>query len=156
MVCVLTPFLGRPSTACLLATLFASVCLAQPPETAPREPAAPQPVSPKQQGIALAVDGQYDKALRIFQRLLHEDPENGEINYLAGAACVRLERLGEGIDYLEKAVKSKPGFPQAYGELAEACLKRKMKDRAHAVAAEGLRLFPKNEQLKKIRAKLGD
>ncbi len=157
MVCALGLFLGlRPSTACLLGTLFTSVCLAQPPATASREPAAPQSPSPKHQGVALAIDGQYDRALKIFQMLLHEDTENGELNYLAGAACVRLDRLGEGIDYLEKSVKSKPGFPQAYGELAEACLKRRMKDRARAVADEGLRLFPKNEQLKRIRAKIGD
>lgn len=144
----------RVVAALLLSTLFPSVSLAQPPATTP-SPAPVESPSPKQLGIALAVDGQYDKALGVFRTLLREDPDNAELNYLAGAACVRLERLGEGIDYLEKSVKSKPGFPQAYGELAEACLKRKMKDRAKAVAEEGLRLFPKNEQLKKTRAKIG-
>lgn len=142
-------------TVVLLGALLTSVAPAQ--SAAPSSPAPPaQSPSPKQQGIALAVDGQYDRALRIFQTLLHEDPANGELNYLAGAACVRMDRLGEGIDYLEKSVKSKPGFPQAYGELAEAFLKRKMKDKARTAVEEGLRLFPKNEQLRKIRSKVGD
>ena len=138
--------------------MFLSTSLAQPPAQQPAvpSPAPGQRLPAKQEGIALAVDGHYDKALKVFQGLLHDEPENAELNYLAGAACVRLDRLGEGIEYLEKSVKLKPGFPQAYGELAEACLKRKMKERARAAAEEGARLFPKNEQLKKIRAKIGE
>ena len=135
-----------------------SISLAQTPavplpSTPARAPA--QSPSPKQQGITLAVDGQYEKALRIFQTLLRDAPENAELNYLAGASCVRMEKLGEGIDYLEKSIKFRPSFPQAYGELAEAYLKRKLKDRARTTADEGLRLFPSNEQLKRIRAKIG-
>ncbi len=124
-----------PSAGRLVPVNFAR---ATPCATACRSlPAPGQRLPAKQEGIALAVDGHYDKALKVFQGLLHDEPENAELNYLAGAACVRLDRLGEGIEYLEKSVKLKPGFPQAYGELAEACLKRKMKERARAAQRKG-------------------
>jgi tetratricopeptide (TPR) repeat protein len=104
----------------------------------------------REQAIALAVDGQYEEALRIFQRLLHDSPENPLLNYYAGAACVRTNRVGEGMGYLERAVRYEAQFPQAYLELSEAYLKRKLKAEALKVASRGLEQFPENERLRSL------
>jgi tetratricopeptide (TPR) repeat protein len=104
----------------------------------------------QERAIALAVDGRYEEALKIFRELLYESPEDPLLNYYAGTACVRLDRIGEGMSYLERAVRYKARFPQAYLELGEAYLKKKLKREALKVASTGLERFPKNQPLQDL------
>jgi len=102
----------------------------------------------------MAIAGDYQRAYDIFRDLLHETPDDPLLNYYAGAACVRMNKQTEGTGYLEKAVRHEAPFPQAYQELAEAYLKKKLNTEARDVVEKGLGRFPKNLALQKLQAKI--
>jgi len=104
--------------------------------------------------VSIAIAGEYQRAYDIFRNLLHDAPDDPLLNYYTGAACVRMNKQAEGIDYLEKAVRHEAPFPQAYQELAEAYLKKKLNSQARDVVDKGLGRYPKNQGLQKLRAKI--
>ncbi len=110
--------------------------------------------SRRDEGVSLAIAGEYQRAYEIFRELLHDAPDDPLLNYYTGAACVRLNRQAEGMEYLEKAVRREAPFPQAYQELGEAYLKKKLNTQARDVVEKGLARFPKNHPLQKLRAKI--
>ncbi len=110
--------------------------------------------SSRDEAVSLAIAGDYEKAYQIFRALLREAPEDPLLNYYAGATCVRMNKLAEGIGYLEGAVRQKAPFPQAYEELAEAYLKKKLNSQARDLVEKGLSLFPKNRRLRDLQIKI--
>ncbi len=108
----------------------------------------------RNEAVSLAIAGDYQRAYNIFRELLHDAPDDPLLNYYTGAACVRMNKQAEGMEYLERAVKREAPFPQAYQELAEAYLKRKLNSEARDVLDKGLSRFPKNQGLQKLRAKI--
>ncbi len=102
----------------------------------------------------MAIAGEYQRAYNIFRELLHDAPDDPLLNYYTGAACVRMNKQAEGIGYLERAVGHEAPFPQAYQELGEAYLKRKLNTEARDVVEKGLSRFPKNLALQKLREKI--
>ena len=110
---------------------------------------------PKQaEAVSLAIAGDYQHAYDIFRDLLHESPDDPLLNYYAGAACVRLNKQAEGIDYLERAVRREAPFPQAYQELGEAYVKKKLNAQAQDIVEKGLAKYPKNQPLQKLKVKI--
>ncbi|RPJ58362.1 MAG: hypothetical protein EHM23_17780 [Acidobacteria bacterium] len=107
----------------------------------------------RDEAVSLAIAGEYQRAYNIFRELLHDAPDDPLLNYYTGAACVRMNREAEGAAYLEKAVRQAAPFPQAYQELAEAYLKKKLDSQARDVIEKGLKRFPKNQGLQKLRVK---
>lgn len=104
-------------------------------------------------GISLAVAAEYEEALKIFQKLLRDSPDDALLHYYAGVSCLRLNRLDTGITHLEKAVQRKAAFPQAYAWLAEAYLEKDRKEQALETVQSGLRRFPRNPQLLRLKEK---
>ncbi len=109
---------------------------------------------PRDEAVSLAIAGDYQRAYNIFRELLHDAPDDPLLNYYTGAACVRMNKQAEGIGYLERAVSHEAPFPQAYQELADAYLKRKLTTEARDVVEKGLGRFPKNLALQKLQAKI--
>jgi len=98
--------------------------------------------------------GDYQRAYEVFRGLLRDAPDDPLLNYYTGAACLRMNRQAEGMEYLERAVKHQAPFPQAYQELGEAYLKKKLNAEARDVVEKGLGRFPKNLALQTLRARI--
>jgi len=112
------------------------------------------PRSSRDEAVSLAIAGDYRQAYEIFRNLLREAPEDALLNYYTGAACVRMDRIAEGMEYLEKSVRHNARFPQAYQELGEAYLKKKIHSQASEIVEKGLALFPRNQALQKLQARI--
>jgi len=73
------------------------------------------------EGRALYNQGNYLDALEIFEALIKENPNDGQINQLAGECILKLNRdQSKAITYLEQTIKEKNFDKQALYLLAEA------------------------------------
>jgi tetratricopeptide (TPR) repeat protein len=84
----------------------------------------------KELARSLWLNQEYDLALPVLQRLVRSEPDVPEVNYLLGDALRQLQRAGEAVPFLEKAVKLSPDFFPAHGSLGRAYMRIGNPDRA--------------------------
>jgi tetratricopeptide (TPR) repeat protein len=70
--------------------------------------------------MALAAAGDYPAAYKLAREMLLRQPASPELNALAGDALLNLQRAGEAIPYLKKALASDPNNPVTHASLARA------------------------------------
>jgi tetratricopeptide (TPR) repeat protein len=106
----------------------------------------------KKGDLARRADAEFVEALRL-------DPASWEANYSRASALIwwpePLGKTPEAIQGFERALElqagsaSQPRYADTYAQLASLYTKLAMPDKAVALLAEGLRVFPGNEQLRK-------
>lgn len=98
--------------------------------------------------LSLALDGEYEAALRLFEQMIAEDPEDPRFHYFAGICRLFLGENALAIHELAEAVKLKAAFPESYYWLAKAYFEEDRDIEACRVIQEGLTAFPTNKKLK--------
>jgi tetratricopeptide (TPR) repeat protein len=86
----------------------------------PNDPGANQEMA-----SALIEAGQYDKAVARYQMLVARAPQDAELRYALGSALLKAKKFPEAEEQLLTAVKLKPAFGEAYGDLALAASENK-------------------------------
>jgi tetratricopeptide (TPR) repeat protein len=74
---------------------------------------------------AYAAAGKYDQALPLYQALLASSPNDPELHHSLGQALMRQKKFAEAQQEFLTAVKLKPDFGAAYGDLAFAASENK-------------------------------
>ncbi|HSR66337.1 MAG TPA: tetratricopeptide repeat protein [Acidobacteriota bacterium] len=108
-----------------------------------------------QKAIRLAIDGLYEEASRSLRRLLRQRPKDPLLLYYLGVCYHKMDRNGLALEYLRQAVDEEAPFPQAYLWLARSYLRHEEPGSARAALDQGLSLFPRNEDLLEMQARLG-
>ena len=70
------------------------------------------------QAITAAQAGKWTDAEKILHHLLQVDPDHAEASHMMGMALGSTGRVAEGIEYLKKATKQKPGEALYWNNLA--------------------------------------
>jgi len=66
------------------------------------------------------MEGRYDEAERIYQRLHEQNKDDEEVLYLMGVLCCDLGIFPQACRFLEQALSTAPGFPEATAQLLVA------------------------------------
>jgi tetratricopeptide (TPR) repeat protein len=74
---------------------------------------------------AYAAAGKYGQALPLYQSLLSADPKDPQLHYSIGHAYMKQRKFPEAQNEFLEAVKLKPDFGGAYGDLAFAASENK-------------------------------
>ena len=77
-------------------------------------PAPLQPEGNFDDGLKLFQDGDYDKALLEFQKIIDADPQNAESIYFLGLTYFKLENHDKAIPLFEKALELDAEFKESY------------------------------------------
>ena len=77
--------------------------------------------------------GDYDDALKIFQKAMQQDPSAPRVHYYAGEALIHLDRPNEAIPEFQAELKLTPDDPNVQYHLAFAMLQTSRKDEAVAL-----------------------
>lgn len=105
--------------------------------------------------VGLAVAAQYEEALELFELELMRNPDDPLLSYYVGMTEFKLERFSRAIARFEESIGDGADFPQVFHWLAEAYLRKEMRERASATLQKGLLRFPRNRDLLKIAAEVG-
>lgn len=97
--------------------------------------------------MSLALDGEYAAALKHFERLIAEDPEDSRFHYFAGLCRLFLGDREVAVEQLSEAVKLKAAFPEAFYWLAKAYFETDRDAEACQTIQKGLEVFPSNKKL---------
>lgn len=100
--------------------------------------------------LALAVDGEYDKAAEIFQQLLRSDPEQPTSLYYLGLCRYFQGDRQAGSELLAQAVEKGAPFPEAYVWLARLRRQEGDWEGARQSVAAGLARFPRHLKLRQL------
>ncbi len=130
---------GKPALACLVCfAVWAGAAAQQPPSGRKNGPSTPgktgkassaQTAAPESEAesrrilvraIQLHQAGEFDEAIREYQKYLAIDPGNFVARANLGAALAHQGRYAEAIEEYEKALKIQPGNPQVELNLALA------------------------------------
>lgn len=95
-----------------------------------------------EQAAAAYQAGDYERAEDLAHKALEETPGDAEALQLLGLAAGCLERPGEALAYLERAVQIGPGRAQCHYNLAVTCQQLGFKDLAVLSYRDCLRLQP--------------
>ena len=71
------------------------------------------------EAVWLATLGEYEPAIALFEASLKEEPDDPVCNYFAGVSHFFLGDMEQASLFLERAVKNRANFPQAYYWLAQ-------------------------------------
>lgn len=124
------------------------------PVTAEGGEAAGSPPDAEQEAIALAVDGEYERAGQILESLLRRSPGDPRRLYLAGM-CRYLDGDRETARiWWGRAVELEASFPEPYLWMARLLRGDGDVDGARAVAETGLSRFPRHAKLQGFVASL--
>ena len=77
--------------------------------------------------------GDYEDALRVFQKAIQQDPSAPRAHYYAGEALIRLDRPNEAIPLFQEELKITPADSNVQYHLAFAMLQTSHKDEAVAL-----------------------
>jgi tetratricopeptide (TPR) repeat protein len=98
-------------------------------------------------GVSLETYHDQVSALEAYKRSLSKEPNDAQINYLAGKICFELQRFQEADRYFRAAVSNKPGFFEATMYLANLCVQLDKHDEARALYVKAARLRPNDPDL---------
>jgi tetratricopeptide (TPR) repeat protein len=98
-------------------------------------------------GLSLAIQGEYEQALRLFSAELEKDSEDPVLHYYVGMAKFRLGRILPAIASFEDSVARKATFPQVYFWLAKAYYGKGETGKSRDILSKGLEKFPRNSDL---------
>src|SRR5216684_2707623 len=113
------------------------------------------------EGISLEENGEMDKALRAYRKVLDVDPGQSELASRVAALLTRQQDFPQAIDILKDAIKANPNAPDAFLQLAFIYAKYlKRTDQAVEYANHAIALDPRNieayERLYEILLTAGD
>jgi tetratricopeptide (TPR) repeat protein len=108
------------------------------------------------EALSLAMDGQYDRAGEILERLIEVCREDSRLHYYLGVCRYFQDRLEHAQLSLRRAVELKAAFPEAYAWLARVLLDRPEVnlEEVREVLDLGLERFPRNRPLLELRSRL--
>ncbi len=92
----------------------------------------------------LTSSGQWDRVLAAARDWLAEDPDCAEAHRHAAQALVNLERDGEALPHLQKALVANPNSAFMHRLASVACFQQKLQRRADHHVEEALRLAPRD------------
>lgn len=107
--------------------------------------AAPQPalpVNPLSRAVQFLQSGQPEEARKICDRELIQDPQNGDVNHLAGLVYSQLGDLSKAVTLLETAAALAPDQAEAQANLAMALDQSGRTDDAEAAYRRAIRMQP--------------
>lgn len=78
---------------------------------------AQEPASPLDEGIKLLDEGRFDEALKAFEKAVALEPRNPMPHYYAGVAYHRSRQPIPAINSLNRALRLRPGMPEAIFEI---------------------------------------
>jgi tetratricopeptide (TPR) repeat protein len=84
----------------------------------------------KELAMSLHLSRDYSGASEAVEKLLREDPDSAELNYLLGDALLNLQQAARAIPYLEKAAAADPSLLPARASLGRAYLQSGLAARA--------------------------
>ena len=90
--------------------------------------------------------GDYEDALKVFQKAIQMDPSAPRVHYYAGEALTRLDRPNEAIPEFEAELKLSPDDPNVQYHLAYALLQTSRKDEAVALLQKIVAAHPDHAQ----------
>jgi tetratricopeptide (TPR) repeat protein len=97
------------------------------------------------EGVAFEENGELDKALEAYRKVLNVDPGQAELACRVAALLTRQDEFPQAIDILKDAVKANPKSSQPYLQLAFIYAKYLRKtDQAVAYANRAITLDPQN------------
>jgi len=96
-------------------------------------------------GAIYIQDKQYEKAIKIYRRILWHYPDNQEAWYQMGMANERLEHINKSTDCFYKCIKLNPRHANAYNYIGYMYAERKMRlDTAVKLIHKALEIEPEN------------
>ncbi len=101
-----------------------------------------------------AFDGEYRIVLVEIERRLEADPDDPVLNYYAGICSYFLDETRAAEEYLRKAAEERAPFPEAYYWLARLLAEEEEWLEAREILRSGLDLFPDNEKLRLLDARV--
>jgi tetratricopeptide (TPR) repeat protein len=72
------------------------------------------------QGLAFHQTGRLDDAKQRYIMALALDPRHSDALHMLGVICIQTGQLEPGVELIEQAIRIKPDFPTAHGNLANA------------------------------------
>ena len=90
--------------------------------------------------------GDYEDALKVFRKVIQEDPTAQRAHYYAGEALIHLDRPNEAIPEFEDELKLTPDDPNVQYHLAYAMLQTSRKDEAVALLQKIVAAHPDHAQ----------
>lgn len=105
------------------------------------------------EGENLLGQGEYDKALAIFESVLKTKPKSAGIRILMGRVYEKKNEIGKACEICEEAVKKNPMYLRAHNTLAEFLIKKGNKTKALLSLEAAAKISPLNPQR---HMKIGD
>jgi len=102
--------------------------------------------SPAAQIAALVHDKNFDDAENKIRALLHDDANNGLLNFVLGTLLRRQDRSDEALDTFTEASRLLPGFPETHSQLSYLFYRMDDPDAALAEARTALSMDPANAE----------
>lgn len=90
----------------------------------------------------LLARGDYDQAIRLYQRVIERKPNFWLANYNLGFACYKLDRLEEAERYFNQAISIRKSDPDQYVYLGLTWMKMGRLDQAAAAIRRGIEIRP--------------
>jgi tetratricopeptide (TPR) repeat protein len=100
-------------------------------------------------GVLEREAGRYEEAIEPLRRLLAAEPDHQEALEHLGTTYYRLGRRAEAIDAYERLRRLRPGDPAPFSLLIAAYAELGDLDRAGETAAEGVRRFPADPDIRR-------
>lgn len=104
-------------------------------------------------GAIFYEQGNFEKAVTIFEGLVELDPESGDARAALGGVYTQLERDDEAIEQLTKAIELKPEEIAPHANLGEIYLRKGRLDEAVAEFGRAIELDPEEENPSANRAR---
>lgn len=102
-------------------------------------------------GYSLSVRGvRLDEALKMAQRAVDQQPENGAYLDTIGWIYYKLGEHEKAVEYIQRALEIRPDHVEVIGHLAEVYREMGQKEEASRILNEALKLEPENQEIQQL------